>query len=225
MHARDFHKAAGADVTRQASSGTVSMAEDVQVECADGGSPAMSPRTRMQERRRALSRTVVFGGVDGLSTTATLVWGAAAVGETAIAADVLLVIGIANLVAKACSMAVGDYFGSQAERKITNAPVDQAYSSGLLMFASFVFFGGFPLICLAPLPFLPTSLADRRSLLGVLTVASLVLLGLIKARLTATSHVRSAAIMVAAGLFVVWVSYIVGQGVHHVLGAAEPSAV
>ena len=188
----------------------------------EGGPPAMS--------RAQLVRSLVFGGVDGLGTTLTLVWGSAALGSV-VSNDTLLTLGVANLLAKGCSMGLGDYFGSQAEMRVAGGSGEGASrASGAVMFVSFVVFGGVPLLSLALAPEAEAGggggwggdLQERRRLLlCVLCGASLFLLGLVKARMTATGLLPSALTMVAAGGATALTSYMVGHLVHHLLGVEE----
>eukprot|EP00755_Sulcionema_specki_P028600 Sspe_Gene.90264::Locus_61850_Transcript_1_1_Confidence_1.000_Length_1052::g.90264::m.90264 len=165
-----------------------------------------------------LVKSLVFGGVDGLGTTLALVWGAAAVGDQSLSLGALLVLGWANLLAKGCSMGLGDYLGSEAEAK--GASTTGSVRSGLMMFASFVLFGGFPL--LAYLPVFPShGMATRRVYVCLLCALSLFGLGVAKARLTSSPALPAGLLMMVVGGVAAAMSFGVGKLVHFTLGVEE----
>lgn len=65
--------------------------------------------------RQSLIKPLVFGGIDGLTTTLALVWGSIAAGEQMVSSSAVLILGVANLMATALSMGIGDYVGTLAE--------------------------------------------------------------------------------------------------------------
>lgn len=67
------------------------------------------------DERTALIKPLVFGGIDGLTTTLALVWGSMAAGEQLVSSNAVLVLGVANLMATATSMGIGDYVGTLAQ--------------------------------------------------------------------------------------------------------------
>ncbi|KAJ9437159.1 Vacuolar iron transporter 1 [Diplonema papillatum] len=191
---------------------------------ADAAQPSPSPSQRKKKQQTArvkIAKSLVFGGVDGLGTTLTLVWSTAALGN-AVSMETVLMIGIANLVSKGCSMGMGDYFGTQAENKVTGQQDDDlSWKNGFAMFASFVAFGGLPLLALMPFS---TGLsgddgmATRRLAVCVMSVLSLFLLGLVKAKLTSTPSLHSGVVMMAAGAAAAFLSFLVSHLGHHFLG-------
>jgi len=58
-------------------------------------------------------KSIVYGGLDGVITTFAVVAGVAG---AALSSGILLILGLANLVADGISMAVGDYLSSKAEK-------------------------------------------------------------------------------------------------------------
>ncbi|MEK6891087.1 MAG: VIT1/CCC1 transporter family protein, partial [Nanoarchaeota archaeon] len=58
-------------------------------------------------------KSLVYGGLDGIITTFAVVAGVAG---AALSSGVLLILGLANLIADGISMAVGDYLSSKAEK-------------------------------------------------------------------------------------------------------------
>eukprot|EP01059_Diplonema_ambulator_P009210 TRINITY_DN1904_c0_g1_i1.p1 TRINITY_DN1904_c0_g1~~TRINITY_DN1904_c0_g1_i1.p1 ORF type:complete len:216 (+),score=32.95 TRINITY_DN1904_c0_g1_i1:40-648(+) len=169
-----------------------------------------------KKRRKKLVRTLVFGAVDGLGTTLTLVWGAAPLGD-AVSGDALLTLGVGNLIAKGVSMGIGDYLGSEAENKITGNTETHSFRSGVVMFTSFVLFGGLPLLALLP----PAPLKARHALLCAFCAVSLFILGIVKSRLTGTSPITSGITMIAAGGAAATASYVISHAVHYLLGVPD----
>ncbi len=58
-------------------------------------------------------KNIVYGGLDGVITTFAVVAGVAG---AALSSGILLILGLANLIADGISMAVGDYLSSKAQR-------------------------------------------------------------------------------------------------------------
>ena len=58
-------------------------------------------------------KSLVYGGLDGIITTFAVVAGVAG---AALSSGILLILGLANLIADGISMAVGDYLSSKAQR-------------------------------------------------------------------------------------------------------------
>src|SRR3989344_7234904 len=59
-------------------------------------------------------KSFVYGGLDGIVTTLAVV---ARVAGANLSASVVLILGVANLIADGISMAFGDYLGSKAENE------------------------------------------------------------------------------------------------------------
>eukprot|EP01060_Flectonema_neradi_P027148 TRINITY_DN36780_c0_g1_i1.p1 TRINITY_DN36780_c0_g1~~TRINITY_DN36780_c0_g1_i1.p1 ORF type:complete len:222 (+),score=29.07 TRINITY_DN36780_c0_g1_i1:49-666(+) len=179
------------------------------------------PERERRRERSKLVRSLVFGGVDGLSATLALVWSSVALGD-AVSTDMMLTLGMANLVAKGCSMGMGDYFGALTETKITGASPEISIKSAVVMFLSFLFFGGLPLFSLAPVPTSPPSAAARRYLLCFTCGISLFLLGYVKAHVTASANAtKSGLTMVLAGGLTAGTSFVVGHLIHWTLGVSD----
>jgi VIT1/CCC1 family predicted Fe2+/Mn2+ transporter len=155
-------------------------------------------------------KPLVFGGLDGLTTTLALVWGSIAVGEERVSPIAAFVLGIANLLATGISMGIGDYVGTLAELEASKGKMDSqevrlgALRSGLTMFCSFIGFGSIPLMA-----FLPAfgTLLLRRTVSTILCLISLLFLGYIRGIVTNSGKFRSAFTMLSLGSGAAGVSF------------------
>ena len=183
--------------------------------------PPPSPTNPTSSSSR-LTKTVVFGALDGVTTTFALVCSAVAVGDHDIPVTNIFVLGLANLLADGFSMGMGDYLSTIAEHddggplptsEVAKRRNLDAARSGVIMFGSFVFFGGIPLF--AFLPLLARGVRDRFHMACVLCAMSLFFLGVLKGRLshTRTSILTGVVMMFTGGLASV-LSYSVSAGAH-----------
>lgn len=191
----------------------------------------------------SLIKPLVFGGIDGLTTTLALVWGSTAAGEHVVSSAAVVVLGLANLLATGMSMGIGDYAGTLAEhdekaRQSEKARGDQsplmpsvalrkdvqlaAIRSGLTMFLSFIVFGGIPLLA-----YIPSATADqgtRRTISTVLCILSFFGLGTVRARLTEGSIIKASLQMVFMGTGAALVSFMSAKAIYWgLVGVESPS--
>lgn len=196
---------------------------------------------------QGLIKPLVFGGIDGLTTTLAIVWGSIAAGEELVSSYAVIVLGVANLLATATSMGVGDYAGTLAEYEAHlvrreeedndfcpssdewNKAREQALKdvrmgamrSGLTMFFSFIFFGGVPLLAYAPYF---GSAARRRVASSVLCAVSFFVLGAVRSRMEGgrrASVCRSSLSMMAMGGLAVLVSFAGSKTIYWLLGIGD----
>ena len=98
-----------------------------------------------------LLKSAVFGANDGIVTTFAIVAGVAGAG---LSTKVVLILGLANIVADGLSMGLGDFLGERSERRMRKEhpvePCDESQSrvwtSGLVTFGAFLVAGMMPLI-------------------------------------------------------------------------------
>jgi len=79
----------------------------------------------LEEHRQEQGRYVkslIYGGLDGIITTFAVVAGVAG---ASLSASVVLILGLANLIADGLSMAVGDYLSTKAENEYARAERDR----------------------------------------------------------------------------------------------------
>eukprot|EP00759_Apiculatamorpha_spiralis_P036658 PhF_6_TR3686/c0_g1_i1/m.5238 len=120
--------------------------------------------------QRKFIKTIVFGALDGVTTTVALICSVVALSDQHnLTTWSIFVLGLANLIADGFSMGMGDFLSSVAQKdsrtvmhhhhhsnhntngiKISVSSLCHRYGaamkSGIVMFASFVFFGGIPLL-------------------------------------------------------------------------------
>lgn len=90
-------------------------------------------------------RDGVFGALDGVVTTMAIVAGVAGAG---LGVRVVVILGLANLVADGLSMAASNYLGLKSELQQTGQSVaeEKPHRHGLATFAAFVVAGAVPLL-------------------------------------------------------------------------------
>jgi vacuolar iron transporter family protein len=81
------------------------------------------PKThkKLEQAQSGTARAALLGVSDGLVTNVSLILGVAAAG---VSADLVLVAGIASLIAGACSMAVGEYISMRGQAELLESILD-----------------------------------------------------------------------------------------------------
>lgn len=94
-----------------------------------------------------LLKSAVFGANDGIITTFAVVAGVAGAG---LPARVILILGLANIVADGISMALGDYIGERSEHRFRNGYrskiLRNMWHTGVVTFFAFLLAGALPLV-------------------------------------------------------------------------------
>ena len=86
----------------------------------------------------------VYGGIDGVITTFAIVAGSTG---AALSPHIVIILGIANLLADGFSMSIGNYLSSSSEEALGQANNDKVpVHRALMTYAAFVIVGFIPLI-------------------------------------------------------------------------------
>lgn len=170
-------------------------------------------------------KAAVYGANDGIVTTFAVVAGVAGAG---LSSDVVIILGVANMIADGLSMGLGDYLGSVSEARYKEQQLlndenefsgdedDEPqepphWETGLVTFLSFVVAGTLPLI-----PYLVTLLGvhiptDERFLWSVASTATaLFFVGSLRTFLTKGSWIMNGLQMLGIGSIAAVAAYIFG---------------
>lgn len=174
----------------------------------------VEPHGTLQVARHYV-RELVYGANDGIITTFAVVAGVAGGG---LPARVVLICGIANLLADGLSMAVGNYLSIRSHESVLAAegqPEEEAYPwrHGIATFAAFVAAGALPL-----LPYLMPGSADRFVASLVVAFAALFGVGASQAAIGNTRWWAGGGEMLGLGAAVTAVAYVSGAFVARLVG-------
>ncbi|MGB0925348.1 MAG: VIT1/CCC1 transporter family protein [Minisyncoccia bacterium] len=153
----------------------------------------------------------VYGSVDGVVTTVAIITGAVGAG---LSSSIILVLGLANVLADGFSMGSSEYLSSISEAQLDSSKKglakNTAFAKGLATFVSFVAVGLAPVV-----PFLVSVLVPGFSAYGV-TVSlvtafcAFIFIGYVGARVTKTSRLTNIIRTVAVGGVAAFISFAVG---------------
>jgi VIT1/CCC1 family predicted Fe2+/Mn2+ transporter len=168
--------------------------------------------------RPGFLKAAVFGANDGIVTTFAVVAGVAGAG---LEARIVLILGIANLIADGFSMGVGDYLGEKAEADLeanrvspsgaVSSAKSRIWMTGLITFVSFMLAGSFPL-----LPYLAQAggmdLAVRHQLFAsvIATGIALFLVGSIRTVISGGHWVKNGFMTLGIGAAAAIAAYLAG---------------
>lgn len=165
-------------------------------------------------------RDLVFGAVDGTVTTFAVVAGA--VGAN-LNAGIVIILGIANLMADGFSMAVSNYLANHADlRRSGDHPVDMGRpdprASAYATFLAFVLVGAIPLVPFVMHAVSPGALGDPIWASTALTAMAFISVGIAKSRATDMGALRSASETLALGGAAAGLAFVVGWLLRGVAG-------
>jgi VIT1/CCC1 family predicted Fe2+/Mn2+ transporter len=160
-----------------------------------------------------LLRASVYGANDGIITTFAVVAGVAGAG---LSANIIIILGIANMIADGLSMGLGDYLGERSEQKLKKHRNESyntkgLWKTGLMTFVSFVVAGAVPLTPYflkffgAPIPY------ESQFMLSVLAMAcAQFAVGALRALFTKEHWIISGLEMLGIGAIAAVVAYGLG---------------
>jgi VIT1/CCC1 family predicted Fe2+/Mn2+ transporter len=155
-------------------------------------------------RRASILRDAVFAASDGLVTTFAVVAGST--GAT-LSAEVVLILGFANLFADGFSLSAGTYLGVKSEMEFEKAKGDKHISESSPFGQALVTFLAFDLAGFISLvPYVLTM--GRSFLFSLLSVlSSLFIIGMLRSLFTGRNWFRSGVEMLLVGGFAAIVAY------------------
>lgn len=131
----------------------------------------------------------VYGGIDGSITTFAVVAGA--IGAS-LSSGIVLILGLANLIADGFSMAISNYLSVKSENELSkdkkqnkfiNQEAKHPIKTGLATFISFFIVGLIPLISFILSLFIPEVKNYQFEIASILTGLSFFLIGAIKGKI------------------------------------------
>lgn len=157
---------------------------------------------------------MVYGANDGIITTFAVVAGASGAN---LSSSVIVILGIANLVADGFSMGASSYLAQRSEQdaqgQSTKDAQQGAFKDGLVTFISFVIAGALPLV-----PFLaPHAAANAFSVSILATAAALFFVGSLRSVVTRKSPLTAGFEMLTVGGIAAAIAYGIGAWVEGVL--------
>jgi VIT1/CCC1 family predicted Fe2+/Mn2+ transporter len=164
----------------------------------------VEPRGALQIARHYV-REIVYGANDGIITTFAVVAGVAGGG---LSAQVVLICGVANLLADGLSMAVGNYLSIRSHESVLEAegrPEEETFPArhAAATFVAFVVSGAIPL-----LPYFVPGTADGRFASALtLTFIAMFGIGASRALIANVTWWRAGAEMLGLGAVVTAVAY------------------
>lgn len=162
----------------------------------------------------------VYGGIDGCITTFAVVSGAVG---AALDNKIIIILGLANLLADGFAMSIGAYLSVRAEQdrdsaeQITSPDERPPWMIGAMTFVSFFLFGAIPLLI-----YVWSFLVDYQGPLFrismILTALAFSFIGILKSRLSKTNAMKSIAETLILGALAAFVAYYVGYALEAWLG-------
>lgn len=167
-----------------------------------------------------LLRAAVYGANDGIVTTFAVVAGVAGAG---LSARIIIILGIANMIADGLSMGIGDYLGEHSEQKMRKQQkqkyeTEKLWETGLVTFIAFIFAGSLPLLPYF-VHFIGVNIpAERQFLSSILSTAfALFFVGSLRTKLTGGKWWINGLEMLSIGAIAAVVAYGLGAGVEQLL--------
>ena len=153
----------------------------------------------------------VYGSVDGVVTTVAIITGAVGAG---LSSGVILILGLANVLADAWSMGSSEYLSSISEAQMNGdghddegkTPIDKA----LVTFGSFVVIGLLPVLPFLLSSFFPDFIGLDTYISMLAALLAFVLIGYIGARVAKVSRFKNILRTVIVGTIAAFISFIVG---------------
>jgi VIT1/CCC1 family predicted Fe2+/Mn2+ transporter len=156
----------------------------------------------------------VYGGIDGAVTTFAVVAGATGAGFTV---QIILILGLANLIADGFSMGVGSYLSTKSEqelmikRKESIKDEPSPVINGATTYVSFILVGLVPLLVYLVDYLLGLGVSSLFLYASILTGLAFVGIGLLKSRVAQAPHLRSVVETLTLGVIAAGLAYSLGD--------------
>lgn len=159
---------------------------------------------------------IIYGANDGIITTFAVVASAAGAGFSS---SVIIILGIANLIADGFSMGASRYLSITSEQSLQHGATERdrsAVADGTMTFAAFVIAGALPLI-----PFLiPESASNAFTVSAYATALAFFVVGALRSLVTTRGFFISGFEMLIVGGIAAGIAYALGAGVHALVTSA-----
>lgn len=167
-----------------------------------------------------LLRAAVYGANDGIITTFAVVAGVAGAN---LSVSVVLILGLANLLADGVSMGFGDFLAERSEQRLRKSQKGAyrkqgLWKSGVVTIVAFVLAGSLPLLpyFLGLVGF--TSLLDHQFLLSIISTATaLFFVGSLRTYFTKGIWWKNGLEMLVTGAIAATVAYFIGSVIEGIL--------
>lgn len=152
----------------------------------------------------------VYGGIDGSVTTFAVVAGAAGAGFSS---KVIIILGIANLIADGFSMGASSYLSDKSERDLAKHKEEERHSTkesarvGAATFGAFVVVGAVPLLIYFVQYFAKAEWNSAFAISSALTALAFMGIGWLKGVMTHTSRFKAAMETLLLGVIAALLAY------------------
>lgn len=153
----------------------------------------------------------VYGGIDGVVTTFAVVSATAGAG---LKAGLVIVLGLANLLADGLSMGISAYLSNKSEvelKKQYHPAVASPFKKSIATFIAFVVTGFVPLVIYIADFLFDLKIANLFLYASILTAATFMIVGWLKSVVTRTNIARSILETLILGIVASAVAYLIGS--------------
>lgn len=170
----------------------------------------------MKQKFEAYLGQFVYGAIDGSVTTFAVVAGAAG---AKLPSTVIIILGLANLVADGFSMGASSYLAAKSERDLKKSKDSEHEGSetplgdGIATFTSFIIVGFVPILIYVVDAIFGFSI-DPSTLFVIscfMTGATFMAIGIVKGQFTKTNHLRAAIETLSLGGIAAGLAYLLGD--------------
>jgi len=165
-------------------------------------------------------RAAVYGANDGIITTFAVVAGVAGAG---LAPQIVIILGISNMIADGLSMGLSDYLGERSEQRMKKHLKEKyadehLWQTGVITFTAFVIAGSFPLLPYFLGMILSGMSVDNQFLYSIVcTGVVMFLVGSLRTLAIGGSYIRNGLEMLFIGAVAAGVAYALGAYIESII--------